>query len=193
MYWVWMLVLIWCAWSCWRLGSTVEKLTQELRDVRYQGNRNKSQADEDRAQFQVLRAHTAALADGKKVARDQVLKGQFYSEITAIDAYAKMQGAAAPKLIDVRSAQEFLIDHAVGAELLPLDELPNRLAELPSKETPLLLICASGGRSLQAAEYLASQGWSDVASVKGGTGAWPGPHERRNMMSLKYTPPQKAG
>lgn len=190
MHWLWNLLVLWCAWSCWRLGTKVAELARELREQRYAASRLKSVVDEDRALFQVLRAHTAAIADGKKVPREQVLKGQFYSEISGTEAVERLGKAHA--LIDVRSGQEYLVDHAVGAVLIPLDELPNRLGELPPKDAPVMLICASGGRSLQAAEYLASQGWSDVASVKGGTGAWPGPHERKTMMTLNYAPPQKA-
>lgn len=190
MGWLSIVVLIWCAWSCWRLGSHAAQLGQEFRELRYQHNRLKGQVDEVSQKFDVLRAHTAALADGKKVPREQVLKGQFYSEIGALEAYERTRATPAPPLIDVRSPQEFLADHAAGAILVPLDELPNRVAELPAKDQPVLVICASGGRSLQAAEYLASQGWTDVASVRGGTPSWPGPHEARTMVKLDYTPPK---
>lgn len=191
MTWVAGFVLVWCAWSCWRLGTKLAELTAEFRELRYQQTRMKGQVEEQVEKFTVLRAHVAALADGLKVPRDQVLKGQFYTEIGAMEAYERTTATPAPPLIDVRSAQEFLTDHAVGAVLVPLDQLPTRLAELPPKDQPLLVICASGGRSLQAAEYLASQGWTDVASVRGGTASWPGPHEARTMVKLNYTPPAK--
>ena len=42
-----------------------------------------------------------------------------------------------------------------GAQLIPLDELPDRAAELPV--TPLYLICRSGSRSAVAADFLAEQ------------------------------------
>lgn len=190
MHWLWNVLIVWCAWYCWRLRGQVSELAKELREQRYAASRLKSVVDEERQLFQILRAHTAAIADGKKVPREQVLKGQFYSEISGTEAVERL--AQQHALIDVRSSQEFMVDHAVGATLIPLDELPNRLGELPGKDAPVMLICASGGRSLQAAEYLASQGWSDVVSVKGGTGAWPGPHERKTMMKLNYAPPKPA-
>jgi rhodanese-related sulfurtransferase len=73
-------------------------------------------------------------------------------------------------LLDVRQPEEYVEAHVPGARLVPLDELPGRLHELPS-ERPLVVICASGGRSLQAADWLGDQGRSAV-SVAGGTRAW---------------------
>jgi len=191
MSWFPLVVLAWCAWSCWRLSGRVAKLAEEVRELRYQAGRAKREVEESSSSQQTLRSHVAALAAGQKVSRDQILKGQFYTEITALEAYERLRADPAAPLVDVRSPEEFLADHAAGAKLIPLDELPHRLAELEPKDRPLMLICASGGRSQQAAEWLATQGWTDVASVRGGTGSWPGPREARTMMQLKYAPPPR--
>jgi rhodanese-related sulfurtransferase len=172
-----------------RAAGRVSELSAELREVRYQASRTKGQVEEGKAAFDVLRAHVAALAGGQKVSREQVMKGQFYSEVGALEAYERMKADPAVALIDVRTSQEFMVDHATGAVLIPLDELPKRLGELPAKDKPMLVICASGGRSEQAAEWLASQGWMDVATVRGGTASWPGPREVRTMMKMDYAPP----
>ena len=192
MSWIPLVVLFWCAWSAWRLGSKGNALEQELREQRYLLSRLKGQLEDDREKAGILRAHVAAMASGQKVSREQVLKGQFYSEISALEAYDRYKATPGTALVDVRSGEEWLVDHATGAVHIPLDQLPNRLADLPAKEVPVLLICASGGRSAQAAEWLATQGWTDVSSVRGGTPAWPGPHEVRTMMKLGYAPPAKA-
>jgi len=77
------------------------------------------------------------------------------------------QGAA---LIDVRQSDEYDQAHVPGARLVPLDELPDRVAELPVDQ-PLYLICATGGRSGRASDWLIAQG-VDATNVAGGTKAW---------------------
>ncbi|NLE80304.1 MAG: rhodanese-like domain-containing protein [Rhodococcus sp.] len=78
--------------------------------------------------------------------------------------------AAGASVIDVREADEFAQVRVPGATLLPLSEFVARMDELPDVET-LYLICAVGGRSLQAAQFLNARGINAV-SVAGGTDAW---------------------
>ncbi len=78
--------------------------------------------------------------------------------------------AAGAVIIDVRNDAEFEEVRVPGAVLIPLDQLPDRLDEVPEGDT-LLIICRSGGRSQRACEFLATQG-HDVANVAGGTLAW---------------------
>ncbi len=80
-------------------------------------------------------------------------------------------GEAAPILVDVREVSEFVQARAVGAVLLPLSQFMVRYQELPT-DRPLLMICAAGGRSAQAAAFLLANGWDDVSNVMGGTGSW---------------------
>ena len=73
-------------------------------------------------------------------------------------------------IVDVRSYSEFMGGNVSGSINIPLPELPQRIDELKSLTTPLVLCCASGGRSGQAQRYLAQQGiecynagsWLDV-------------------------------
>lgn len=77
----------------------------------------------------------------------------------------------APVLVDVREVNEFLEVRAERAVLLPLSQFMVRYQELPT-DRPLLMICKSGGRSLQAAAFLLSAGFSDVTNVSDGTLGW---------------------
>ena len=91
--------------------------------------------------------------------------------VPEVDVHAAAaRQAAGATLVDVREPDEHEEVRAEGVVLVPLAEVPDRLAELP-RHTPLLLICRSGIRSLRAAEYLAQRGF-DVANVAGGTLAW---------------------
>jgi rhodanese-related sulfurtransferase len=74
------------------------------------------------------------------------------------------------RVVDVRGPEEYAEGHVPGAELLPLDQLPARLAQLPQGE-PVYVLCRSGNRSAQAADYLGGNG-IDARSVAGGTDAW---------------------
>ena len=76
-------------------------------------------------------------------------------------------------LIDVREADEYAEGHAPGSVLIPLGQLPSRLAELQaSPDRPVALICRSGRRSARAAEILRQAGFSKVDNIEGGMNAW---------------------
>jgi hydroxyacylglutathione hydrolase len=74
-------------------------------------------------------------------------------------------------LLDVREPQEFADGHVPGAHNLPQADLATRLSEVP-RDRPIYLICQGGFRSLRAAQFLRQMGFTDVASVKGGTESW---------------------
>jgi thioredoxin 1 len=82
-------------------------------------------------------------------------------------AAAHAEGAT---VIDVREPMEYRAGHVPGAILLPLGQLPQKLQEIPSGD-PVFVICASGNRSLQATDFLRSNG-IEAYSVCGGTGMW---------------------
>ena len=91
------------------------------------------------------------------------------TEIAPAEAHATEQ-AGAGILLDVREPWEWEMGHAVGAAHIPLNALPERHGELP-RDRAVLVICASGNRSMTAARFLASAGF-DARSVAGGTSAW---------------------
>lgn len=75
-------------------------------------------------------------------------------------------------LIDVRSPAEYADAHVPGARLIALNTLMARVHEVP-RQGDVFLICHSGARSAQAAEYLARQcGHDNLINVSGGTLAW---------------------
>ena len=78
---------------------------------------------------------------------------------------------AAPLLIDVREANEFVEVRAPGAVLVPTSTFMTRVGELPAGR-PLLVVCHVGGRSAAVVGYLARSGRIDVVNVAGGMDAW---------------------
>ena len=73
-------------------------------------------------------------------------------------------------IIDVRSSGEFSGGHVVDSINIPLNEVPQRIAEFKAIGAPIILCCLSGGRSGQALGFLQAQGiecyngggWMDV-------------------------------
>lgn len=79
------------------------------------------------------------------------------------------------QLIDVRQPGEYTEGHIPGARLMPLDELENRLTELP-QEQDIVFYCRSGARS-QAAAIIAldeNPSLKKVYNLMGGFMAWDG-------------------
>ena len=76
-----------------------------------------------------------------------------------------------PLLVDVREMSEFEMMRVPGAVLVPLSGFTTRFEELPH-DRPLLLLCAVGGRSARATEFLRANGYPDATNVSGGITAW---------------------
>lgn len=90
------------------------------------------------------------------------------AEVTVHElAAARAHGAL---VVDVREPEEYVQAHVPQAMLMPLATVPDRHDELPSDQT-VYLVCAVGGRSMQAAQYLSRLGY-DVRNVAGGTSDW---------------------
>ncbi|MFO7957585.1 MAG: FAD-dependent oxidoreductase [Candidatus Brocadiia bacterium] len=73
-------------------------------------------------------------------------------------------------VLDVRSEREFQAGHIPGAVNIPLDELRDRLDEIP-QDGPIAVACAVGLRAYLACRILDQNGF-DVANVPGGYRTW---------------------
>ncbi|WP_420387417.1 rhodanese-like domain-containing protein [Roseivirga sp.] len=74
--------------------------------------------------------------------------------------------------IDVREVWEYEEDN-IGAQNIPLAEIPNKLDELAElKEQEIVIHCKSGNRASQAQMYLKQQGFNSVINMSGGIEAF---------------------
>lgn len=89
-------------------------------------------------------------------------------EITVDELQAVLAEGAT--VVDVREAEEYRVARVPGAVLIPLGEVADRLGEIPT-DSRVYMICAKGGRSMAAAEFLRAAG-TDAVNVSGGTDAW---------------------
>ena len=70
-------------------------------------------------------------------------------------------------LVDVRTPDEYALGTIPGAINIPLDNLRERLADIPENQ-PVYLFCGVGLRGYLASNILKSKGYSDVRNLIGG-------------------------
>ena len=76
-------------------------------------------------------------------------------------------------LIDVREAGDYGAGHILGARNMPLARLEEGAGDLArKKDRPLIVYDDGGERSAKAAAALKKQGYTQVANLSGGLGAW---------------------
>ncbi len=74
-------------------------------------------------------------------------------------------------LLDVREPSELKAASIPGALHIPMQQLPQRLAELdPQREVAVL--CHHGGRSEYAVKFLQAQGFTNAHNIEGGIDAY---------------------
>ena len=86
-----------------------------------------------------------------------------------IDELERRLAGGAP-LLDVREDDEWATAHIDGASHMALSTIPDRLGEI-STDVPIYVICARGGRSARAVEFL-RQHEIEAINVAGGMMAW---------------------
>lgn len=77
----------------------------------------------------------------------------------------------APLLLDVREPWEHDKARIAGSQLVPMNSVPGRLAELDDTKE-VVAICHHGGRSMQVATFLEKNGFARVHNLAGGIDAW---------------------
>jgi rhodanese-related sulfurtransferase len=90
-------------------------------------------------------------------------------EISVAEAVQKRDLGAF--MLDVRQPEEWDEVHIPGATLIPLDQLSNRLGEVP-KDQEVVVVCRSGNRSQEGRDILLRAGYQQVTSMAGGMNDW---------------------
>lgn len=100
--------------------------------------------------------------------------GEPFARISVDEAYQMLQQERdRVAIVDVRTPEEYQKGHVKGAQLIPVDQVLERIGELP-RGKKLLFICQAGQRSALAAEMAAAMGFppEDLYNVEDGTPAW---------------------
>ena len=114
------------------------------------------------------------------------------------EAHDLMESDKTIEFIDIRSEIEhFFVGHPIGVYNIAWQEAPDWEVnpdfvteieeEIPSKETPVVLICRSGHRSIDAGNALLEAGYSAVYSVdEGFEGDRDGDHHRSSVNGWRF-------
>ncbi len=109
-------------------------------------------------------------ARGGFVVRDE---NDISIEIDCRNASEKLAAGADFLLLDCREPSEYECVHLSGATLIPMNDLPARIAELePHREKEIIVYCHLGMRSLRVATWLRGQGFAQARSITGGIDQW---------------------
>lgn len=104
-----------------------------------------------------------------------------YENISVEDYKNRLHDTGIPHLLlDVRTTEEFHDYHIPGAVNIPLDELPDRMAEIANmaEDKPVVMVCKSGVRSIMGAQMLRYAGLKDIdlLNLETGTKGWADKH-----------------
>ena len=70
-------------------------------------------------------------------------------------------------LLDVREDHEWELGTLPGATCISMGDIPAALDQL-DRQAPILVVCRSGARSNQVAQFLILSGFAEVANMAGG-------------------------
>jgi rhodanese-related sulfurtransferase len=94
------------------------------------------------------------------------------ADITCTELRERIQQGEKPTIIDVREAYEYE-EFNIGAQLIPLGEIPSKLEELAHlKNEEIIVHCRSGARSNNAKLFMMENGFTNVRNLLGGMMEW---------------------
>src|SRR3954452_15957661 len=97
-----------------------------------------------------------------------------WMEVTVEEVKRRLDAGEKLALIDVREPFEHKLAKIEGADLIPMQTVPDHLAAVHEKAAaaPLVVICHHGVRSLNVVQWLRRQGVENCWSMAGGIDLW---------------------
>jgi rhodanese-related sulfurtransferase len=93
-------------------------------------------------------------------------------ELTVQQFLARRAQGAPMTLLDVREEWEIRLSPAPSEYLhIPMGQIPERSGEM-DLAAEIVVMCRSGGRSMEVARYLLRSGFAKVSNLQGGILAW---------------------
>lgn len=175
---LWVLALAAVAVMGWLLWGRIREVEERLAEVRQLRRAVEDLEAELGRGLGVTRSHLARVAAGHAPSAAAIREGRAFEDIQPAPALVLWEQQRDIAVLDVRTEAEFANGHIPRAKLIPVDELEDRLGELPPRDARIIVTCAAGGRSLQACGVLAEHGWTNLLNLAGGMHAWPGPREK---------------
>ncbi|MBU0908257.1 MAG: rhodanese-like domain-containing protein [Proteobacteria bacterium] len=103
-----------------------------------------------------------------------------FRSITVAEAKEMIEKRPDIVILDIRTPQELREGAIEGSTLVPFWAIMQNKLTLP-KKTPIMLVCAVGGRSFAAGQMLVKYGYKEVYNVSGGLVAW-----KESGLPVKY-------
>src|SRR3982751_6427546 len=101
-----------------------------------------------------------------------VLSGtEVVREISVLELKARRDRGEQPLVLDVREDWELQLAQIPGVVHVPMNQVPAWRGEF-ARDAETIVMCHAGGRSMRVAQFLASQGFGNVANLSGGISAW---------------------
>lgn len=76
-------------------------------------------------------------------------------------------------VLDVRTQEEYKQGHITSSTNIPLGLVDTRISDIQNKKSsPVILVCQSGNRSMQAARALKKHGFEKIFNLTGGMLSW---------------------
>ena len=150
---------------------------QRAEDAEIDAKRRAENVSEElKEELATTRALLAQVVAGSPPTPEMVRDGQLWRDADPAEGQRMTEGDA--RVVDVRTSQELAMGKIPGALHIPVDEIEERMNELPRDGRATLVYCAGGGRSAAACEFLSQKGYTNLHNLTGGFGAWAGPVER---------------
>ena len=94
-------------------------------------------------------------------------------EVSVAETRVRMAKNPTAKLVDVREDLEWQAGRAAGAVHLGKGIIERDIeAQIPNKDTEIILYCGGGFRSALSGDVLQQMGYTNVTSMAGGWRAW---------------------
>ena len=96
----------------------------------------------------------------------------FPLQVTPSEVKQRLDAGEKLRLVDIRETFEHRQARIEGSELIPMRTVPQALDSLEAEESPLIVFCHHGMRSLQIVNWLREQGVERCSSMEGGIDRW---------------------
>jgi rhodanese-related sulfurtransferase len=122
------------------------------------------------------RNHLVRVKNGEDIDDSMILMGRPYNDLSPQKAWHIYNNNNLDFiLLDVSHKSSMVNKKKIEEALfIPLEELPVRFTEIPSKTIPIMIISENGLRSISACELLIKKGFFNVNNISGGHEFWPG-------------------
>jgi rhodanese-related sulfurtransferase len=145
-------------------SETAEEETAEKAEVEQD---IEDEPDEEEASQDATQEEEEAFQD---TAQEEEAQQPQIMDISPAEVFQIMENDEDYLIVDIRTQEEYDSGHLEGALLLPVQELEDRLDELPM-DKPIIVYCRSGNRSRTAANILIDNGFTMVYDM-GGISSW---------------------